>query len=298
MLEKLAKAPQSLIFLGEEKEEMYLSARELASKWLSTSVEELAFHPDFLDIAPEDGSIVSEKAVLISDAAKRKAMCEKAVCIVQDAELMTKELQNKLLKSLEDGAKNLAVIFITSKELLDTIASRCMTVRFKKIPVAQMAVLPEFKSVPVVLASDGSAEAYRRIEEDNEFSVYLEGFFKSLCAIKERSQLKNIFSLAHALKEKDPEYLPDKLSEWQMRSFLNLLKHIYWNAMLKTMGLEIPSHIRLGNLSGVYRNDEVSKIYEEVERAIEKNRKKGQFTKHDFFLLLMYMVPAGKEDAA
>lgn len=294
-IEQLKKTPRSLIFLGEELQEMYLCAVELAAAWLGVSVDELLVHPDYLEIEAQDDVIGAERSEIIRTASMRKPLGEKSVCIVRDAQLMTKEMQNKLLKALEDGEKNQAVIFITSKALLDTISSRCMTVRFEKLSLACMSAMPEYKNMSALLASDGSPEMYGRIVEDSEFSTYLEGFHKSVCGIKERSQLKNILRLTHALKEKDPQYLPDMFENWQMHAFLCLLKHIYWHIALKHMGFEVPSFVRIGNLWNLYGRCEADTIYRRVEEAIVRNQKKGDFNKNDFFELLMHMIPLGKE---
>lgn len=294
-IEELKKTPRSLIFLGAELQEMYLCARELSASWLRVSVDELLVHPDYLEIEAQNGVIGAEKSEIIRTASMRKPLGEKCVCIVRDAQLMTKEMQNKLLKALEDGEKNLAVIFITSKALLDTISSRCITVRFEKLSLSCMMAMPEYKNALAVLASDGSPEMYKRIVEDLEFSTYLEGFHKSICGIKERSQLKNILRLTHALKEKDPQYLPDMFENWQMHAFLCMLKHIYWHIALKHMGFPVPAFVKIGNLGNLYGRIEADKIYRKVEEAISRNQKKGNFNKNEFFELLMQMIPLGKE---
>lgn len=294
-IDKLKKTPRSLIFLGEETQEMWLCAQELAALWLAVSMGELSVHPDYLEIEAQDGVIGAEKSEVIRTASARKPLGTKGVCIVRDAQLMTREMQNKLLKALEDGEKNLAVIFITSKPLLDTVSSRCMTVRFEKLSLSCMMSMPEYKNPSAVLASDGSPEMYERIVGDTEFSTYLEGFYGSLCSIKERGQLKNILRLTHALKEKDGQYLPDVFENWQMHAFLCLLKHIYWHIALKHIGFPAPSFVRIGHLGNLYGRAEADKIYRKVEDAILRNQKKGDFNKNDFFELLMQMIPLGKE---
>ena len=66
-----------------------------------------------------------------------------------------------------------------------------------KIPLAEMAVDPEYKSQALLLACNGSKEMYKKIEENTGFCQYLEGFYSSICNIKERDKLKNILRLTH-----------------------------------------------------------------------------------------------------
>lgn len=283
--------PRNLIMLGNEKNGMYQYAQELVSAWLNVPINELQYHPDYRKIEADNGVIRSDQAEIIQRLAAFKPQSDMAVCIVTDAESMTNELQNKLLKVLEDRADAMAVIFITSQMLLETIVSRCMTIEFKKVSLSEMAASPDYKSLPALLASDGSPELYRRIVSDSWFNQYLEGFYSSFCRIRERSHLRNILRLVHGLKEKDKEYLPDKMEDWQMQAFLCMLKVIYWHVMIKKMGLEVPNFINLGNLTDLYNADEAGMIFRKAEDAFNRNQKKGVFTKNDFFELLMCMIP-------
>lgn len=283
--------PRNLILIGLEKYSMYQCAQELASVWLQTPKDELPYHPDYRELTAENDSIRVEQAEKIQRLASYKPQSEMAVCIVRDAETMTIEMQNKILKVLEDADNTMAVIFITTDNLIETVVSRCMKIEFKKIPLAEMAASAEYKSLPVLLASDGSPELYQKIVADTWFYQYLEGFYHSICSIKERFQLKNILCLVHALREKDKEYLPDKLENWQMQAFLCMIEKIYWHIMIKKMGLEVPAFIRLGNLPELYEVGEAELIFRKSEEAFNRNRKKGAFTKNDFFELIMYMIP-------
>ena len=196
---------RNLIFYGDEQETMYQLAEQLVSAWLNVEPSELSYHPDFLLIESDNGVIKAEQAEKIQRLASFIPQKDKAVCIVRDADTMTVELQNKLLKILEDGDKTLAVIFISKEKLIDTVSSRCMMLEFSKIPLAEMAVDPEYKSQALLLACNGSKEMYKKIEENTGFCQYLEGFYSSICNIKERDKLKNILRLTHSLKENDKE---------------------------------------------------------------------------------------------
>lgn len=281
---------RNLILLGEEKKLQLSCALELAASWLKTTKEELAVHPDYKFLEPIGGSIRVEQAEQIQQMASYVPVSDQAVCVVNDAETMTIELQNKLLKVLEDGEKTLAVIFVTGKPLLDTIASRCISIEFQKTSLAELYGMGcNFQAA--LLGCDGSKELYDQVVTDDWFFQYLEGFYKSFCGIKERSQLKNILKLTHALRENDAEYLPSRLEEWQMSVFLCMIKQMFWHVLLSKTGLTMPNFIRLGNLESLYEPKDAEIIYRKADEAWRLSKKKGKFSKNDFFELLMYMIP-------
>lgn len=281
---------RNLILLGEEKKLQLSCALELAASWLNTTKEELAVHPDYKFLESIGGSIRVEQAEQIQKMASYVPVSERAVCVVNDAESMTIELQNKLLKVLEDGEKTLAVIFVTGKPLLDTIVSRCISIEFQKTSLAELYGMGcNFQAA--LLGCDGSKEVYEQVIADDWFFQYLEGFYKSFCGIKERSQLKNILKLTHALRENDAEYLPSRLEEWQMSVFLCMIKQIFWHVLLSKTGLMMPNFIRLGNLESLYEPKDAEIIYRKADEAWRLSKKKGKFSKNDFFELLMYMIP-------
>lgn len=283
--------PRNLLFIGKEKERMLLFAKELVCSWLDTSMEDLLYHSDFKLFGADGGSLCSDRAEMIQRMASYMPQSNRAVCIVTEADAMTVDLQNKLLKVLEDGEKTLAVIFITQQPLLETILSRCLMVEFQETSIETMALMSEYRCFAVLLASDKNPEMYEKIIKDEWFCQYLEGFYQSYTKIKVRVQLKNILRLAHALKEKDNEYLPNKLEDWQMQAFLCMIRQVFWYVMVSKAGAELPSYVKLGNLLNLYKNSEAEEIYRIALKAEERQKSKGAFTKNDFFELLMFMIP-------
>lgn len=283
--------PCNLILYGDERQYLLLCAKELACAWLDTDMEDLLYHPDYKQIEADSGSIKSEQADLIRRMGAYKPQSERAVCIVTDAETMTVDLQNKLLKVLEDREETLAVIFIARASLLDTIVSRCTAISFEKVTLGELYASCGCKEVPALLACAGSLECYQRIVGDDWFCQYLDGLHKTFCTIKERSQLRQLLRVHHALKERDKEYLPERFEEWQMEAYLNMLSMLFWYGTFKKLGCDVPVWVRLGNLTNLYSLKEMYGIYEKAVQAKQAQRKKGFFTKNDFFELLMVMIP-------
>lgn len=138
----------SYLFLGPEGVGKRRFAEEFAKMILCTSKEdccqkcksciqfESKNHPDFLEILSENGSIKIEKIRdLQTKILEKPIISDHKVYIIDDAETMTKEAQNCLLKTLEEPPKYVTIILVVSNEskLLTTIKSRCSKILFHRI---------------------------------------------------------------------------------------------------------------------------------------------------------------------
>lgn len=94
-------------------------------------------HTDFMLLDADDGkSIKIEQIRLMQEKVLEKPIISsKKVYIINDAELMTKEAQNCLLKTLEEPPEYVIIILIVSNEskLLNTVKSRCVKIEFTKL---------------------------------------------------------------------------------------------------------------------------------------------------------------------
>ena len=93
-------------------------------------------HPDFCIVLPDGNSIKIEQIRMVQNKITEKPIIsDKKVYIIDDSELMTKEAQNCLLKTLEEPPEYATIILICSNEnmLLSTIKSRCMKLYFESI---------------------------------------------------------------------------------------------------------------------------------------------------------------------
>ena len=93
-------------------------------------------NPDFNIIEPDGNSIKIEQIrMLQSKAYEKPIISNRKVYIIDEAEKMTKEAQNCLLKTLEEPSDYITIILVCSLEsnLLNTIKSRCMKIAFNKL---------------------------------------------------------------------------------------------------------------------------------------------------------------------
>lgn len=138
----------SYLFLGTEGIGKLLIAKEFAKKILCLEDSEetctckscICFdgfnHPDFYLINEEGETIKVESIRTVTEKVIEKPIVsKKKVYIINDCDKMTKEAQNCLLKTLEEPPEFVVIILISSNEnvILNTIKSRCMSVKFHNI---------------------------------------------------------------------------------------------------------------------------------------------------------------------
>lgn len=100
-------------------------------------------HPDVLTLAVPEGRkriLIKQVRELQHGMAYRPFEGRCRVVLVPDAEIMTEEAANALLKTLEEPPEETHFILTSSqpKSLLDTIRSRCQELRFAPLPRAAL----------------------------------------------------------------------------------------------------------------------------------------------------------------
>ena len=136
-LEKSVKTNQithSYLMIGIPGIGKKLLAKEYAKIILSSN--DIINNPDFLCIEPDGNSIkIDQIRNLQKEIQEKPIISNKKVYIIDDADLMTKEAQNCLLKTLEEPPKFAVMILIGSNEnaFLPTIKSRCMILHFNRL---------------------------------------------------------------------------------------------------------------------------------------------------------------------
>ena len=141
---------QSLLFWGEESVGKMTTAEEFSKALLcsdrngwercgkcnSCEMIKKGYHPDLMIIEPEEESVKIEQ---IRQGLKflfyHPQISSLKILIIDQADKMTEDCQNALLKTLEEPRENNLIILITSapKRLLTTIRSRVLPLRFRRI---------------------------------------------------------------------------------------------------------------------------------------------------------------------
>lgn len=128
------KILHSYMFLGGSGIGKKKVAREFAIKILEPKQKENI--PDLLYIEPDGNSIKIEQIREMQKNIQEKPISSsKKIFIIDDADKMTKEAQNCLLKTLEEPPEFAIIILIGTNEnaFLTTIKSRCLILRFNKL---------------------------------------------------------------------------------------------------------------------------------------------------------------------
>ena len=137
------------MFLGIEGIGKFLFAKEFAKMILCNGNDEkpcdkcascIQFdslnNPDFNVIEPNGNVIKIEQIRLMQEKIAEKPVgSSKKVYIIRNADKMTKESQNCLLKTLEEPPEYVVIILIVENEgqLLNTVKSRCVRINFEAI---------------------------------------------------------------------------------------------------------------------------------------------------------------------
>lgn len=146
---KLNKILHSYMFIGQVGIGKTLFAKEFAKMILCQDTDNKPCnkcksclelqnnnHPDFILIESEDSKIKIEQIRNIqSKVLEKPIISNKKVYIIKEADTMTKEAANCLLKTLEEPPEYITIILIGSNEnmFLNTIKSRCTKIYFNKI---------------------------------------------------------------------------------------------------------------------------------------------------------------------
>lgn len=100
-------------------------------------------HPDFLEIKGLEGIKIEEVRQLIYKLSLKPYQANYKFALIDNAEHMTVEAQNALLKNLEEPRPNTVICLVTAnpEKLLRTIASRAQKITFGPVPTADYAQL-------------------------------------------------------------------------------------------------------------------------------------------------------------
>lgn len=179
----------SYLFIGEDGIGKKMLAKEFAKTILCTSennkpcnickscVEFNTNNNANFNLINEEGSAIKIEQIrnMQVKIAEKPINSNYKVYLINDAELMTQEAQNCLLKTLEEPPEYIVIILITSNEnkVLNTIKSRCMKLYFNNL---------DKNSVKKVLT-----EKFEMEDINDSFLDAVGGSIKKALLIKEKS---------------------------------------------------------------------------------------------------------------
>ena len=175
----------SYIFSGIKGVGKYSFAKDFAKCILEDSMMQ-----DYYELGPDGKSIkVSQIRELQNVINIKPTFSKKSVYIIDDADLMTIEAQNSLLKTLEEPPEYAVIILIVHNErsILSTVKSRCVNIKFSKLSdkdikkyLLKKDLNFEDKNINVFKVLDGSLNNIDFIRDDYDELLNLTVFVTNL----------------------------------------------------------------------------------------------------------------------
>ena len=253
-------------------------ARELAAILLE--MENLFNSPDYIEIKPDGNSIkIAQIRKLQSDILVKPYKSYK-IYVIDEAQKMTVEAQNALLKTLEEPPKYAIIILITNNKesLLDTIKSRCEIIKFTPIPLVEVAdYLTQTgvdKNRASLLAnfSRGSMQKAIELSESEDFHIMRDEVQKYVETFLTGSML-DIMDIQNSIeKYKD-----------NITNVLDLLVNYFRDIMMvkenvdSSMIINLDRLVFIKNMSTKITYSQLSKIIDIIEETKNKLRSNCNF---------------------
>jgi len=235
-------------------------------------------HPDVVYLSPREGKILIEDVRdFIFYLGLKKTLGKYRIGIIRSAELFSREeVQNCLLKTIEEPPENTIIILLTSQihMLLPTILSRCQRIQFQLLKPEDIArFLLQTYDIPEQRAQEVARQSQGRIRNAIEITEGVEPLIEKVFFLWDWVvNQREIFSLGPWFME-NRDVLSQICSqfEWYLRDvFLYALN-----------GLESVSFLNYGCYLERIRNDanrlsveKISRIIiytEEFERDLKRN---------------------------
>ena len=253
-------------------------ARELAATLLD--MENLFNSPDYIEITPDGNSIkIAQIRKLQSDILVKPYKSYK-IYVIDEAQKMTVEAQNALLKTLEEPPKYAIIILITNNKesLLDTIKSRCEIIKFTPIPLVEVAdYLTQTgvdKNRASLLAnfSRGSMQKAIELSESEDFHIMRDEVQKYVETFLTGSMLDIMDIQSSIEKYKD-----------NITNVLDLLVNYFRDIMMvkenvdSSMIINLDRLVFIKNMSTKITYSQLSKIIDIIEETKNKSRSNCNF---------------------
>ncbi|HEU4962890.1 MAG TPA: DNA polymerase III subunit delta' [Bacilli bacterium] len=223
-------------------------------------------HPDVLVIEPDGASIKIAQIRELQHQFSRKALESTKIYLIHNADKMTVEAANSLLKFLEEPTTPVVAILLaeSKNKLLPTIISRCQIVPFHRRPVEQVESLLQEQGVPAGRA---------------RYLAYIKQSVNAASEFAESEKFADILTLVVQLSEElasrrgNPLFtIQDKVIKpgWQaadLDAFLDCLAWWYRDLLYVSVGME-PSVAGTAQLE-TYRSQVSRYRPDQLTRSIE-----------------------------
>lgn len=253
-------------------------AKEFAKYLLK--IENIENSPDYTVIEPQGSSIKIAQIRNLQTDVIIKPHGDYKIYIINNAQKMTVESQNSLLKTLEEPPHYVIIILLTNNKnsLLDTIKSRCDIVKFLPIPVVELkqylkeSGIEERKASILATFSRGSISKALELSESSDFMVMREDIQSNIQTMLDKSvvDILELPSKYDKYKDNITEVLDITINYF--RDIMMLKENIS-----KDMIINIDKITFLQNMSKKINYSQVSKIIDIIEETKKKLRSNCNF---------------------
>ncbi|HEK8764612.1 TPA: DNA polymerase III subunit delta' [Clostridioides difficile] len=242
--------------------------------------ENLENSPDYVLIKPDGNSIkIAQIRNLQSDIVIRPHKDYK-IYIINNAEKMTVEAQNALLKTLEEPPNYAIIILVTNNKesLLETIKSRCDIIKFSPIPIEDLkrylinTGIEEERAQLLAIFSRGSIENALNLSQSSEFSMMREDIQQYIQIMLD----KNIVEILN---------IPNNMEKYRGKiiALLDMMINYFRDIILlkenvnKNMLINVDKLVFIQNMNGKISYSQLSKIIDIIEDAKSKIKSNCNF---------------------
>ena len=166
------------------KDEIAKSRNKVIACRFNNEVKSLSYEID------SDGKIIKIEQIrqMQEKILEKPIVSSKKVYVINDADLMTKEAQNCLLKTLEEPPEFVIIILVLANEskILNTVKSRCMRIFFSKLKDEELKkyACREYNEAEIkegmIKNASGSISKFIKIKENFDEYENLEELVKKL----------------------------------------------------------------------------------------------------------------------
>ncbi|MDY4574195.1 MAG: DNA polymerase III subunit delta' C-terminal domain-containing protein [Intestinibacter sp.] len=253
-------------------------ARELSRILLE--MENLFNSPDYIEIKPDGNSIKIAQIRKMQTDILVKPYKSYKIYVFDEAQKMTIEAQNALLKTLEEPPKYAIIILVTNNKesLLDTIKSRCEIIKFTPIPIKEIADylvktgVDEKRASLLANFSRGSMQKAIELSESEDFYIMREEIQKYIETFL-NGDLIDIMEIQNGIeKYKD-----------QIINVLDLMINYFRDIIMvkenidNSMIINLDKLVFIKNMSKKITYSQLSKIIDIIEETKNKLRSNCNF---------------------
>ncbi|MDF1498465.1 MAG: hypothetical protein P1P85_03900 [Patescibacteria group bacterium] len=232
---KSGKLSHAYLFEGSDHIGKKTLAIEFSSLLLNDKSSNIENNVDFIILFPDEDKkqiIIEQIRNLEKKLSLYPFSSKYKVVIIEQAEKMTKSAANALLKTLEEPSKTTILMLLTSnsKNILDTIKSRCQIMKFLPVKRATLEDFVKSKTsnqiVPdeiIELSGYKPGKIVELINDKNKREDFLKTIDK-ISNIARKSDIEKIDE-AEIISQKDPEEIINILNLWTIyfrRTLINV----------------------------------------------------------------------------